>query len=98
MLSSVALDASSGSVTTSLTSKARALMIMKQTFSVAIDRLGGFFDIRLPHTAKSGGSSGVPISIGTTISMRVASCTHGTRVALTLEDRKEVGGRVRIGR
>src|SRR5580704_1501533 len=44
MLSSVALDASSGSVTTSLTSNARALTIMKQTFSVAIDRLGGFFD------------------------------------------------------
>src|ERR1700752_4782233 len=45
MLSSLALDASSGSVTTSLTSNSRALITIKHTFSVAIDKSGGFFRI-----------------------------------------------------
>src|ERR1700751_5986491 len=45
MLSSLALDASSGSVTTSLTSNSRALTTIKQTFSVAIDKSGGFSNI-----------------------------------------------------
>ena len=40
MASSVALDESLGSVTTSFTSNSRAFAIMKQTFSGEIDRFG----------------------------------------------------------
>src|SRR6516225_8354580 len=53
MLSSVGLDATSGSVTTSLASNSRAFAMMKQSLSAGIDRSGRSSGIGSPLAARS---------------------------------------------